>query len=45
MKRLINKPTAAALAYGLDKGTGNRTIAVYHLGGGTPIVLLRNRRS
>lgn len=32
--RIINEPTAAALAYGLDKG-GNRTIAVYDLGGGT----------
>ncbi len=29
VKRIINEPTAAALAYGLDKGTGNRTIAVY----------------
>ena len=35
VKRIINEPTAAALAYGLDKGTGNRTIAVYDLGGGT----------
>ena len=33
VKRIINEPTAAALAYGLDKGTGNRTIAVYDLGG------------
>ncbi|MBY9066252.1 molecular chaperone DnaK [Hyphomonas sp. WL0036] len=32
--RIINEPTAAALAYGLDKG-GNKTIAVYDLGGGT----------
>jgi molecular chaperone DnaK len=32
--RIINEPTAAALAYGLDKG-GNRTIVVYDLGGGT----------
>ncbi|CEN32338.1 Chaperone protein DnaK [Candidatus Westeberhardia cardiocondylae] len=35
VKRIINEPTAAALAYGLDKKTGNRTIAVYDLGGGT----------
>ncbi|QNS01881.1 MAG: molecular chaperone DnaK [Buchnera aphidicola (Pentalonia nigronervosa)] len=35
VKRIINEPTAAALAYGLDKGSGNRTIAVYDLGGGT----------
>ncbi|CAL4319803.1 Chaperone protein DnaK [Buchnera aphidicola (Neophyllaphis podocarpi)] len=35
IKRIINEPTAAALAYGLDKGEGNRTIAVYDLGGGT----------
>lgn len=35
VKRIINEPTAAALAYGLDKGTGNRTIAVYDTGGGT----------
>ncbi|AYN24889.1 molecular chaperone DnaK [Buchnera aphidicola] len=35
VKRIINEPTAAALAYGLDKGEGNRTIAVYDLGGGT----------
>jgi len=32
--RIINEPTAAALAYGLDK-TGNRTVAIYDLGGGT----------
>ncbi|QJC38081.1 molecular chaperone DnaK [Enterobacteriaceae endosymbiont of Donacia marginata] len=35
VKRIINEPTAAALAYGLDKGKGNRTVAVYDLGGGT----------
>ncbi|QJC31595.1 molecular chaperone DnaK [Enterobacteriaceae endosymbiont of Donacia tomentosa] len=35
VKRIINEPTAAALAYGLDKGKGNRIIAVYDLGGGT----------
>ncbi|HDJ1437888.1 TPA: molecular chaperone DnaK [Serratia rubidaea] len=35
VKRIINEPTAAALAYGLDKEIGNRTIAVYDLGGGT----------
>ena len=33
--RIINEPTAASLAYGLDEGTGARTIAVYDLGGGT----------
>ncbi|MGF1794070.1 molecular chaperone DnaK [Photobacterium profundum] len=35
VKRIINEPTAAALAYGLDKQGGERTIAVYDLGGGT----------
>src|SRR3990167_8848198 len=35
VKRIINEPTAAALAYGLDKKPGNRKIAVYDLGGGT----------
>ncbi|AWK13786.1 molecular chaperone DnaK [Candidatus Fukatsuia symbiotica] len=35
VKRIINEPTAAALAYGLDKEKGDRTIAVYDLGGGT----------
>jgi molecular chaperone DnaK len=36
VKRIINEPTAAALAYGLDKkGTGDRKIVVYDLGGGT----------
>lgn len=33
--RIINEPTAAALAYGLDKKTSSKTIAVYDLGGGT----------
>ncbi len=33
--RIINEPTAAALAYGMDKQQGNRKIAVYDLGGGT----------
>ena len=33
--RIINEPTAAALAYGLDKKDEARTIAVYDLGGGT----------
>ena len=33
--RIINEPTAAALSYGIDKKEGNRTIAVYDLGGGT----------
>ena len=32
---IINEPTAAALAYGMDKGKGDHTIAVYDLGGGT----------
>ena len=35
VKRIINEPTAAALAYGLDKKTGDSVIAVYDLGGGT----------
>jgi len=35
VKRIINEPTAAALAYGMDKGAGDRKIAVYDLGGGT----------
>jgi len=35
VKRIINEPTAAALAYGLDKARGDSTIAVYDLGGGT----------
>jgi molecular chaperone DnaK len=35
VKRIINEPTAAALAYGLDKKTQNITIAVFDLGGGT----------
>lgn len=35
VKRIINEPTAAALAYGLDKQRGDKTIAVFDLGGGT----------
>ena len=35
VERIINEPTAAALAYGLDKKTGDQKIAVYDLGGGT----------
>jgi molecular chaperone DnaK len=35
VKRIINEPTAAALAYGMDKVKGDRKIAVYDLGGGT----------
>ncbi|RTZ76677.1 MAG: molecular chaperone DnaK [Gammaproteobacteria bacterium] len=35
VKRIINEPTAAALAYGLDKSPGDKKIAVYDLGGGT----------
>jgi len=35
VKRIINEPTAAALAYGMDKKSGDRKVAVYDLGGGT----------
>ncbi len=35
VKRIINEPTAAALAYGMDKSKGDHTIIVYDLGGGT----------
>jgi molecular chaperone DnaK len=35
VKRIINEPTAAALAYGMDKNRGDNTVAVYDLGGGT----------
>merc|ERR1712086_568867 len=35
VKRIINEPTAAALAYGLDKSSGDSVVAVYDLGGGT----------
>ncbi len=35
VKRIINEPTAAALAYGMDKLKGDKTVAVYDLGGGT----------
>lgn len=35
VKRIINEPTAAALAYGMDQKKGDRTVAVYDLGGGT----------
>ncbi len=35
VKRIINEPTAAALAYGMDKSKGDHTIVVYDLGGGT----------
>ncbi len=35
VKRIINEPTAAALAYGMDKAQGDRKIVVYDLGGGT----------
>ncbi len=35
VRRIINEPTAAALAYGMDKKSGDRKIAVYDLGGGT----------
>jgi len=35
VKRIINEPTAAALAYGMDKSSGDKVVAVYDLGGGT----------
>ena len=35
VKRIINEPTAAALAYGMDKAKGDHTVAVFDLGGGT----------
>ncbi|MDY0206822.1 MAG: molecular chaperone DnaK [Pseudomonas sp.] len=35
VKRIINEPTAAALAYGMDKASGDHTVIVYDLGGGT----------
>ena len=35
VKRIINEPTAAALAYGVDKNSGDKKVAVYDLGGGT----------
>ena len=35
VRRIINEPTAAALAYGMDKAKGDHTVAVYDLGGGT----------
>jgi len=35
VKRIINEPTAAALAYGMDQSKGDKTIAVFDLGGGT----------
>ncbi|WP_456404458.1 molecular chaperone DnaK [Thiolapillus sp.] len=35
VKRIINEPTAAALAYGMDKSPGDKKLAVYDLGGGT----------
>jgi molecular chaperone DnaK len=35
VKRIINEPTAAALAYGMDKKGGDRKVRVYDLGGGT----------
>ena len=38
VKRIINEPTAAALAYGLDKHKGDSTVAVYDLGGGTFVI-------
>ncbi|MEZ5458808.1 MAG: Hsp70 family protein [Steroidobacteraceae bacterium] len=45
VKRIINEPTAAALAYGLDKAGGDRKIAVYDLGGGTfDVSVIEDRR-
>src|SRR6187200_1217442 len=38
--RIVNEPTAAALAYGLDNGTKEQTVLVFDLGGGTFDVLL-----
>ena len=35
MRRIINEPTAASLAFGMDKSNENKVIAVYDLGGGT----------
>ena len=45
VKRIINEPTAAALAYGLDKQRGDRKIAVYDLGGGTFDISIIDRGS
>ena len=46
VKRIINEPTAAALAYGMDKKKGDSVVAVYDLGGGYVRYLYhRNRRS
>src|SRR5271167_2083607 len=43
VKRIINEPTAAALAYGLDKDAGDRKIAVYDLGGPTsPLPVIKS---
>jgi Molecular chaperone len=39
VRRIVNEPTAAALAYGLDKGKHDQKIAVFDLGGGTSIYL------
>ena len=45
VKRIINEPTAAALAFGMDKQEGDRKIAVYDLGGGTfDVSVLENAR-
>ena len=42
VKRIINEPTAAALAYGMDKGADGQTIAIYDLGGGTYDISILN---
>ena len=42
MVRIINEPTAASMAYGIDKLEGKRTIVVYDLGGGTFDVTILN---
>ena len=43
VKRIINEPTAAALAYGMDKNRGENVVAVYDLGGGTFDLSIINR--
>ena len=44
VKRIINEPTAAALAYGMDKQEGDKVVAVYDLGGGTFDISIDKRR-
>ena len=45
VKRIINEPTAAAIAYGEDKAKGEQKIAVYDLGGGMYLVNYSNKKS